>query len=192
MEDLTPREIELTPDLLEYAKAVALKEAPKHCGPRVDYDDVIQEAHLALLRKPPKFDPSRGANVKTLIYTIVQRAVIKYATRETHAHQRFREFPDALMASKDDDDEDSPLQQMSGRRQAELTRSRWNLDDVLQYIDNEASREMCRLVIECKGNISEAARRMKLSEGAVRHRLKLLAPKLIAAGFDPFEQGGKT
>ena len=30
-----PRELELTSDLLEYAKAVALKEAPKYCRPRL-------------------------------------------------------------------------------------------------------------------------------------------------------------
>jgi len=30
-----PKELELTPDLLEYAKAVALKEARKHCRPRL-------------------------------------------------------------------------------------------------------------------------------------------------------------
>ncbi len=29
------RELELTPDLLEYAKAVAMKLAPNHCKPRL-------------------------------------------------------------------------------------------------------------------------------------------------------------
>jgi hypothetical protein len=31
---------------------------------------------------------------------------------------------------------------------------------------------------------------MGVSEGTVRYRLKLLAPKLIAAGFDPFTKEG--
>ena len=30
-----PQELELTPDLLEYAKAVAMKLAPDHCKPRL-------------------------------------------------------------------------------------------------------------------------------------------------------------
>jgi hypothetical protein len=34
--------------------------------------------------------------------------------------------------------------------------------------------------------MSAAARRLGVSEGTIRYRLKLLAPKLIAAGFNPF------
>jgi RNA polymerase sigma factor (sigma-70 family) len=187
-----PQELELTPDLLEYAKAVALKEAPKHCSPRVSYDDVIQEAILHLLSRPPKFDPTRGASPKTLIYTIVQRAVMKFATREGEAAGRLRPFPEPPVASKDGGGDESEDQGITENRAAALTRSRWPLDDILQYIDNEESRALCRLVIECGGNISEAARRLSLSEGTVRYRLKLLAPKLQAAGFDPFERGGTT
>lgn len=184
-----PHELELTPNLLEYAKAVVLKEAPKYCSPRIDYDDVIQDATLHLLRRPPKFDPARGASPKTLIYTIVHRAVIKYADREAKEASKFRQFPEPAGAAKGQDGE-PPHHRITERRTAELTRSRWNLDDILRYIDNEDSRALCRLVIECGGNVSEAARRLKLSEGTVRYRLKLLGPKLIAAGFDPFSQGG--
>ena len=190
--DSSPRELELTPDLLEYVRAVALKEAPNHCGPRVSYDDVVQEAELRLLRKPPKFDPSRGASPKTLIYTIVKRAVIKYAEREAKQARRFRQFPEPVGASRDGEDSEPAHHRISERRTMELTRSRWNLDDILKYIDNEDSRALCRLVIECNGNVSEAARRLKLSEGTVRYRLKLLVPKLRSAGFDPFSQGGVT
>lgn len=96
------------------------------------------------------------------------------------------------MPSTDGDRAEPAHHQISEKRTAELTRSRWNLDDILKYIDNEDSRDLCRLVIECNGNLSEAARRLNLSEGTVRYRLKLLGPKLIAAGFDPFSQGGVT
>jgi len=204
-----PHELELTPDLLEYAKAVALKEAPKHCSPRLSrptaapsggdervWDDVVQVAILELVRRPPKFDPSRGAAPKTLIYTIVQRAVIKYAVREAKHADRYKQIPEAVELSEGLEEgtvERTPkINLTTERRTAVLTGSRWNLDDVLRYIDNEDSRALCRLVIECNGNVSEVARRLKLSEGTVRYRLKLLGPKLTAAGFDPFSQGGVT
>jgi RNA polymerase sigma factor (sigma-70 family) len=203
-----PRELELTPDLLEYAKAVALKEAPNHCKPRLarptaaksDLDerpwaDVVQEVILQLLRRPPKYDPARGASPKTLIYTIVQRAVMKYGTRQAKHDRRYRQSPETVVLSEGiaegTVDETPTMELITERRTASLTRSRWPLDDILMYIDSEDSRALCRLVIECDGNISEASRRLKLSEGTVRYRLKLLAPKLRAAGFDP-SQGGIT
>jgi len=204
-----PKELELTPDLLEYAKAVALKEAPKHCRARLsrptagssDLDehpwaDVVQDVQLRLIRRPPKFDPSRGASPKTLIYTIVKRAVIKFGARQAKQAYRFRQFPTTVEVSEGLEEgtveRTRKVDLITDRRTAALTRSRYSPDDILEYIDNEDSRDLCRLVIECKGNVSEAARRLKLSEGTVRYRLKLLAPKLRAAGFDPFSQGGVT
>ena len=204
-----PKELELTPDLLEYAKAVARKLAPDHCKPRLarptaaksDLDerpwaDLAQEVILQLLRRPPKFDPARGASPKTLIYTIVQRAVMKYGARQARHDRRYRQPPDTVVLSEGladgTVDETPTMELVTERRHAALTRSRWNLDDILMYVDSEDSRALCRLVIECDGNISQAARRLKLSEGTVRYRLKLLAPKLRAAGFDPLTQGGVT
>ena len=67
------RELELTPDLLEFAKACALQEAGKHCPAWVDRQDVVQEVMLGLLSKPPKYDPSKGASEKTLVHTLVRR-----------------------------------------------------------------------------------------------------------------------
>jgi DNA-directed RNA polymerase specialized sigma24 family protein len=166
-----PKELELTPDLLEYAKAVALKEARKHCRPRLarptaaksDLDerpwaDVVQEAILELLRRPPKFDPSRGASPRTLIYTIVQRAVMKYGTRQARQDRRYRQPSDTVVLSEglaDGTVDQTPTMELTTeRRHAALTGSRWNLDDILMYIDNEESRSLCRLVIECGGNVS--------------------------------------
>jgi RNA polymerase sigma factor (sigma-70 family) len=190
--DPRQKELELTPDLLEYAKAVALKEAQKRCPRYVDFDDVIQFAMLQLIRRPPKFDPSRGASPKTLIYTIVHRAVIKYAKIEAKQACRFRQSPESVGASRDGERNEPADHRISERRTAELSRSGWSMDDILQFIDNEDSRALCRLVIECGGNLSEAARRLGLSEGTVRYRLKLLGPKLLAAGFDPFLTGDMT
>lgn len=65
------------------------------------------------------------------------------------------------------------------------------LDDILRFIDCPESRALCRLYVECDCNTSEVARRLRVVEGTVRNRLKMLAPKLIAAGFYPFRRGGK-
>ena len=157
---------------------------------------MVQEAILELLRRPPKYDSSRGASPRTLIYTIVQRAVMKYGTRQARQDRRYRQPSDTVVLSEGLADctvDRTPMMELTTeRRTAALTGSRWNLDDILMYVDNEESRSLCRLVIECDGNISAAARRLGLSEGTVRYRLKLLGPKLIAAGFDPFGQGGAT
>ncbi|MBM3853360.1 MAG: hypothetical protein FJ399_09410, partial [Verrucomicrobia bacterium] len=98
MPDSSPSELELTPDLLDYARRVGLKVAAEHCGPRVSYDDAAHEAVLHLMSSPPKYDPSRGASPKTLIYTIVQRAVIKFAVREAIRVGRFKALPQSTDA----------------------------------------------------------------------------------------------
>jgi len=203
------QELELTPDLLEYVKAVVLTEAPKYCSARLarptaepsDLDerpwaDVVQDVTLQLIRRPPKYDQARGASPKTLIYTIVQRAVMKYAAREAKRGKRYPQMPNSLDVSESIEEgkfERTPaIHQVSQQRHADLTKSRWSMDDILQFIDNEDSRALCKLVIECGGNLSEAARRLGLSEGTVRYRMKLLGPKLLASGFDPFLTGGTT
>lgn len=63
------------------------------------------------------------------------------------------------------------------------------VDEALELLDNEDSRKLCRLLIEHTGNRSEVARSLGISEGAVRYRMTLLMPKLLAVGFDPFSIG---
>lgn len=195
MHDTPAPELELTPDLLEYARAVALKEAPKHCGPRVCYEDAAQEAVLQLLHKPPRFDPSRSATAKTLVYTIVQRAVIKFATREGKKAGRLESFSEPSDATPETppgptEEQVRTHQFLTGAGPTKHEALQAVVDEILQYIDNEDSRALCLAVIECNGNMSEAARRLKLSEGTVRYRLKhVLGPKLMAAGFSSFSCG---
>src|SRR5687767_1081857 len=89
MSDREPREIKLTDDLLDYAKRVAIKEARKRCPPHVIVEDVALEVLLKLNSKPPKYDPSKGASEKTLIYTVVLSLVLKYIARECQHAERF-------------------------------------------------------------------------------------------------------
>jgi RNA polymerase sigma factor (sigma-70 family) len=209
-------EIELTDDLFDYAKAVTITEAQKHCSKFVDFDDVVQEVRLKLLSKPPKYDPSKGASVKTLIYTIVQRIVLKYSGREKRNAARFKQVVkerptidepkegklsdpragtasarERMIALEDAEaaDDASPRGGAVERHHTDQTTKSWTTDDILEFIDDEESRELCRLFVECNGNRSKVARRLGVSEGSVRYRLKLLAPKLLAAGFNPFSNG---
>jgi RNA polymerase sigma factor (sigma-70 family) len=188
MNDSEPRELELTPDLIEYATAIALQEAKERCPKYVDYGDVVQEVLLHLISKPPKYDPTRGASAKTLIHTIVQRGVLKYVARQCRQAGRFKQVDEAKPEVTEDDEQVRPQRDGVERRTSDLTAKSSTTDDVLQFIDSEESRELCRTVIDCECNLSEAARRLGVAEGTVRYRLKMLAPKLIAAGFDPFNK----
>ena len=241
MPDSSPhkREIELTPDLLEFATAVARDVAKEilHPGlrhPGVRYNDVVQEALLHLMSKPPKFDPTRGASERTLIYTAVYYAVLKAAGREGKQLARYRphrgvtdggERQEVLDCDQDDEcirsiEKDAAVTvrpqdhlDVGDRRVAQrkcdrgIQRHRGSpdlFDEMLEFIDNEESRALCKLFIECDGNISEAARRLDSpeaanlcgfkkppTEGAIRYRLKVLGPKMLEAGFDPASCGGK-
>ena len=173
------RDITLTDDLLEYAKAVALKMAKRFRLPREVYDDAVQEAHHELHRRPVRFDPAKGGSEKTLIYTVVERAVLKFVKDENETTTRF-EPTDA-----------QEIQEQAEEWETGERRETWTLGEILQYIDNDDNRALCELVVQCKGNISEAARQLGLTEGTVRKRLRVLGPKLLAAGFDPFSIGEK-
>ena len=213
MSQSSSSELELTPDLIDYAKAIAIREAEKRAPKYVKYDDVVQEVLLHLISKPPKYDPAKGASEKTLIHTIVQRTVLKYVARQCrHANQykqvvettpttdeevdgklnprsgtpSARERMVSLMDAETADDA-SPRGEAVERLPRELTSKGTTTDDVLEFIDSEESRLMCRLYIECKGNVSEVARRLGFAEGTIRRRLKRLAPKLIRAGFQPLK-----
>lgn len=192
MADSPTQEVDLTPDLLEFAQRAATKEASMRCRPGVGVQDAVQEAMLELLRRPIRFDPTRGAKVETLIYTIVQRAVIKFATRESNSLARHGALsiaggPTGAAVAAINDVHTSA---MSASRAAQLTESRWTKDDLFEFIDNEETRAFCQMLLECGGNRSEVARRLNISEGAVRDRIRVLAPKLLAAGFHPFSAGG--
>lgn len=74
MTDSASKEMELTSELLEYARSVALKESKKRSPKFVDSDDAAHAAVLHLMSSPPKFDPAKGASQRTLIYIAVQRS----------------------------------------------------------------------------------------------------------------------
>lgn len=136
------------------------------------------------------FTPPRGSP-KTLIYTVVQRAVLKFVGRECRHASRFKQVVRPKTGNADDRDEALDAltlgEEVERHQQNLLADARFS-EDIFEFIDNEESRALCRLFIECDGNVSEVARRMGLVEGAVRYRLKMLRPRLVAAGFDPFSK----
>lgn len=192
MPDPSPTELKLTPDLLDYARRVALKEAQKRCRPGVDHDDAAQQALLHLIAKPPIWDPARGATPKSLVYTVIQRAVMKFAVRERKTVRRFEPLcpgSDAGHKAIDGVYPDPAGMEIARNRSVTLSQSFWTKEDVLDFIDNETSRETCRVIMECGGNVSEAARRLGRTEGAIRSRLNVLLPKLLATGFKVVSEG---
>ena len=94
MNNSKPYELELTPDRRDYVERVARKEARKHCSKFVDENDVVQNVHLSLLRKPPKYNPNRRATEKTFLYAVVRYIVLKYAEREARQAKRHRQLQD--------------------------------------------------------------------------------------------------
>lgn len=101
MYDTSSSGLELTPNLTEYAKAVALKVAQRSCPPHVDFEDAVQEAMLSLMSALPKYDASKKAAPKTFIHLVVQRAVantpiasIESSSRSAHSAQLRARTPD--------------------------------------------------------------------------------------------------
>lgn len=192
MPDPSPTELDLTPDLLDYARQKGIEIAKGFRNPRIDPEDAAQHALLHLIAKPPRWDPARGASPTTLIYTIVQRAVIKFVEREARDVRQFRtlrERAESSPAAAEGVHPDPVGTEIASSRTVGLSQSFWAKEDVLDYIDNEDSRALCRTIMECDGNVSEAARRLDEKKSTIRYRLKLLIPKLLAKGFKVVSEG---
>lgn len=192
MPDPSPTELDLTPDLLDYARQKGIEIAKGFRNPRIDPEDAAQHALLHLIAKPPRWDPARGATRKTLIHTIVQRAVIKFVEREARDLRQFRvlnEPVESSPAAAEGVHPDPVGKEIASSRTVGLSQSFWAKEDVFEYIDNEESRALCQLVMECNGNVSEAARRLDEKKSTIRYRLKLLIPKLLAKGFKVVSEG---
>ena len=192
MPDPSPPELELTPDLLDFARQKGIEIAKGFRNPRIDPDDAAQHALLHLIAKPPKWDPARGATPQTLIHTIVRRAVIKFVVREARDVRQFRVLNEPAESSPTSNEgvhPDPVGTEIANSRTVGLSQSFWAKEDVLDFIDNEDSRALCRVIMECDGNVSEAARRLGMKESTVRYRLGLLIPKLLAKGFKVVSEG---
>ena len=191
MSDPSSKGLELTPDLVEYAKAAALEAASRCCGPRIVYDDAVGHAMLHLLGELPKYDPSKRAAPKTWIHMVVTRAVMKYAKREQKKLDRLRSFggPTEEQA-RPTERQETALGRWHGRWPADHEAAAARVEEALELIDNADSKRMCRLLIEHDGNRSAVAREMKIDEGTVRYRIdRILRPRLLAMGFDLFGEG---
>lgn len=172
MTNPSKRELDLTGDLMEFAKATALKEAKRRCPQHIPFREIVQDVLLDLITRPPKYDPTKGASEKTLLHTAIRCLVSKRLARERKQVARFE-----------------PTDQLDPIDHRKKSTAGLVLDDILRFIDCQSSRVLCRLFVECNGNRSQVARQLSMSEGAVRNRLKLLKPKLLAAGFNPDDYG---
>ncbi len=168
MESATPTEDELTDDLIDYIRSSTIQIASKRLPTHVDLNDVVQHVLLCFVSRPPKFDRSRGANIKTLLYVIVQRQFWKYiaSLKQLGCEQAFDADLHGVGYRDDEPNFDQP--------------------SFMDYIDCEETRRMCLLMMEHAHNFTEVACCMDVTEGTIRYRLKMLQSKLRAAGFDPF------
>ncbi len=146
--------IELTEDLAEYARKSAAKEARKRCPPSMDWDEIAQEAVFRLIRCPPKFDPTRGASKKTLIYIAVRCLVIKSIAREYEKANQFKQAPIEA-------DSVSPTVVETGYIPEDKSESAAQmLSDLLEHVQGEENQQFVRAYVKCGGNASETARRI--------------------------------
>ncbi len=162
-----PNRIKLTSDLVDFIHRSAKKEVPKRCPGYVDPNDVAQEVCLNLVRNPPKYDPTKGSE-KTLLYTVLLRAIYKYATAAADHAERNQQTDEAF---GNDASVDTATQHLC-------------IDHILRFVDSEESRTLCRAFFECEGNYSATAQRLGFSDKKVRNRLQMLKPKLLASGFE--------
>lgn len=140
---------------------------------------------------PPKFNPTKGASERTLIFIAVQRFLLKYIARQCRHADRFRQV-ETTSASADSEAADpgaesnsirprttdvtaaeiadvtEPGQSAVERVRRELRGRHSMTDNVLDFIVDETSRDLCRLVVECDGNVSAAARQLGVAEGTIR------------------------
>jgi transcriptional regulator with GAF, ATPase, and Fis domain len=152
----------------------------------------VQQALLHLIARPPVWDPARGASPKSLIYTAIQRAVMKYAERAERALRKFRTLREPVDSGRSASEgvyEDPAGREIASNRTVGLSQSSWASEDILEFIDNEDSRALCGVIMECDGNVSEAARRLGMKESTIRYRFQLLIPKLLAKGFKVVSEG---
>ena len=170
MESSNPKAIELTDDLIDYIEAVTAKVASKAIPKHIDLADVKQHVLCQLVNSPPKFDSSKGTNVKSFLYFVVQRQVWKYAT--------------SMKRTANEPSFDVDLHGHSYR----VAEPRFDQPSFMDYLVDEESQRMCLLMMEHDSNVSEVARSMGVTEGTIRHRLKSLRGRLRKFGFDPFAE----
>ena len=170
MESSNPNGIELTDDLIDYIEATTVKVASRVLPKHIDLADVKQHILLHVVRQPPKFDPTKNVDVKTLLHLFVKCRVLNYAA--------------SLKRLGNEAAFDSDIHG-NAYRDAEP-----NIDQpsFMDYIVDDEIRRMCLLMMEHDANVSEVARSLGVTEGTIRHRLKSLRGKLRAAGFDPFAE----
>jgi hypothetical protein len=80
----------------------ARKIARRLCGLVADYEDLEQEAVLALFRAVDKFDPERGASFKTFAHTVIEKDLIDWLRKNGKSGRLRRHVSSDLIAEKND------------------------------------------------------------------------------------------
>jgi len=189
MDSNIPR-LELTQEMMTSANNFAREEAKRIC-PKHMRDDAIQSALLYLMTTPPRHDSAKGGSPTTLIYMRIRWSILNYMKREEKRLEDTKRADRPILMGKMEAVSENHRNEFRSEafQTADLRGTNWTVDDMLEFIDDQGSRAMCKSVIENKGNVSKAARELGIPPSTVRYRVDTLAPKLIAAGFNPYRVG---
>jgi hypothetical protein len=170
MESSNPKAIELTDDLIDYIEATTVNVASRFLPKRFELADAKQHIFAYIVSHPIEFDPTKNADVKTLLNLVIRREVWKYAA--------------SMKQKANEPSFDADLHGHSYR----VAEPRFDQPSFMEYIVDAEIRRMCFLMMEHDSNVSEVARSMGVTEGTIRHRLKSLRGRLRKLGFDPFAE----
>jgi RNA polymerase sigma factor (sigma-70 family) len=170
MESSNPKAIELTDDLIDYIEATTVNVASRYLPKRFELADAKQHILAYIVSHPIEFDPTKNADVKTLLHLVIRREVWKYAS--------------SMKRNANEPSFDADLHGHSYR----VAEPRFDQPSFMDFLVDEESQRMCLLMMEHDSNVSEVARSMGVTEGTIRHRLKSLRGRLRKFGFDPFAE----
>lgn len=174
-------------ELAKFIHKHALKIANWRCPKHIEPDDVAQEVAFGLIRKPPRFDPDGKADVEQFLKSCIRTRICSALRKEGRFALRHGQVVEEKQCDKDDvKKKDKTVSLHDTIRPFEMHLTELTKQDVITHIDCDSSRALCLLFLECKGVRVEVARRMGVSEGTVRYRLKKLEAGLLSKGFKPF------
>lgn len=142
----------------------------------LDPEDIQQDLYVDVFKRLPEFDPAKAS-----IKTFVDRIVRHHAAEIFKRHKYYKRAGPSLVSVddvlKERDGEMLTRAETIRERKPEKTELRLDVEAVMAKLP-PMLRAYCKWLIACNGNISAAAREMKLSRATL---CKTVLPALRAA-----------